>query len=241
MIGGFFGSAVAESIFLYVLFTTFPQGVDRAGTTPPLTAASVSPGPNANGWNNTNVTVTLNSTDNEPGGSGVKDIIYGATGDQNIAATIVNGASTAFMISTEGITTITFFGTDNAGNVEAMRTITIRLDKTPPTVTCSPNPNTLWPPNNKLVPVNVSVNVTDWLSGPAGFNLVSVTSSEPDSGLGDIQGFIVGTPSTSGQLRSQRLGSGSGRTYSFTYSGADKAGNLASCTTTVSVPHDQGK
>jgi hypothetical protein len=210
-------------------------------TTPPVTVASVSPGPNTNGWNNTNVTVALNSTDNEPNGTGVKDIIYGATGAQNIAATIVNGASTSFIISTEGITTITFFGTDNAGNIEVMRTITIRLDKTPPTVTCSPNPNLLWPPNNKLVPVNVSVNVTDSLSGPAGFNLVSVTSNEPDSGLGEIQGFVVGTPSTSGQLQAQRLGSGSGRIYTFTYSGADRAGNLTSCTTTVSVPHDQGK
>jgi hypothetical protein len=206
---------------------------------PPTTTATLSPQPNVAGWNNSNVTVHLTSFDN-PGGTGVKDIIYGATGAQIIAATIVNGASTSFIISTEGITTITFFGTDNAGNVEVMKTITIRLDKTPPTLTCSPNPNTLWPPNNKLVPVNVSVNVTDSLSGPAGFNLVSVTSSEP-GGLGDIQGFVVGTPSTSGQLQAQRLGSGSGRTYSFIYSGADRAGNLASCTTTVSVPHDQGK
>jgi hypothetical protein len=90
------------------------------------------------------------------------------------------------------------------------------------------------------VPINVSVNVTDSLSGPAGFNLVSVTSSEPDSGLGDIQGF-VGSGSTSGQLRAQRLGSGSGRTYTFVYSGADRAGNATSCATTVAVPHDQGR
>jgi hypothetical protein len=31
MIGGFFGSAITEGIFLYVLFATFPQGVDRTG------------------------------------------------------------------------------------------------------------------------------------------------------------------------------------------------------------------
>src|SRR5579863_9095286 len=31
MIGGLFGSAITEGIFLYVLFTTFPQGVDRTG------------------------------------------------------------------------------------------------------------------------------------------------------------------------------------------------------------------
>jgi hypothetical protein len=40
---------------------------------PPTTTATPSPGPNANGWNNTNVTVAFHSVDN-PGGSGVKQI-----------------------------------------------------------------------------------------------------------------------------------------------------------------------
>jgi hypothetical protein len=62
-----------------------------------------------------------------------------------------------------------------------------------------------------LVPISVSVNVTDSLSGSAGFKLVSVTSNEPDSGQGDIQGFVTGIASTSGPLRAQRLGSGTGR------------------------------
>jgi len=289
-------------------------------TTPPVTTVAASPGPNANGWNNANVTVTLNSTDNEPGGTGMKGITYAASGAQTIPSTIFGGASTSLVISAEGITTITFFGTDNAGNVETPKTLTIKLDKTPPIITptrtplpnangwnnanvtvsfqcadslsglaagsppapttlsteggnqsvsgtcqdlagnsasatvtginidktppavaCSANPSILWPPNNKLVPINVSVNVTDSLSGPAGFTLVSVTSNEPDSGQGDIQGFVAGTASTNGQLRAQRLGSGTGRVYTFTYSGSDRAGNTASCITTVNVPHDQGQ
>jgi pimeloyl-ACP methyl ester carboxylesterase len=289
-------------------------------TTPPTTAASHSPQPNANGWNNTNVIVTLNSTDNEVGGTGVKQITYSSSGAQTIANTVVNGASASFTINTEGITTITFFGTDNAGNVESAKALTIQLDKTPPTITparmplpngngwnntnvtvsfqcsdalsglaggstpapavlssegagqsvtgtctdlagnsassivseinidktpptvgCSASPNVLWPPNNKLVPVNVSVTVSNALSGPGGFTLVSVTSNEPDSGQGDIQGFVAGTASISGQLRSQRLGSGTSRVYTFTYSGSDRAGNTASCIATVTVPHDQGR
>jgi hypothetical protein len=212
-------------------------GVD---TTPPSTTALPSPQPNSGGWNNSDVTITLNSTDNEPGGTGVKQITYSATGAQTIASTVVNVASASFTINIEGMTTITFFGTDNAGNVAAANTITVQLDKTPPTVACSASPNVLWPPNNKLVPVSLSVTLTDALSGPAGFTLVSVTSNEPDSGQGDIQGFTTGTASTSGQLRAQRLGSGTGRAYTFTYSGADRAGNTASCTATVIVPHDQG-
>jgi 6-phosphogluconolactonase (cycloisomerase 2 family) len=210
-------------------------------TTPPVTTAAASPGPNPNGWNNTNVTVTLASSDNEPNGTGVKQITYSATGAQAIASTTVHAATASLTIITEGVTSVTFFGTDNAGNVEAPHTLIVRLDKTPPTVACSASPNVLWPPNNKLVPINVSVNVSDALSGPGGFTLVSVTSNEPDSGQGDIQGFLAGTASTSGQLRAQRLGSGTGRVYTFTYSGADRAGNTGSCTTTVTVPHDQGQ
>lgn len=248
-----------------------------------------------------------------------KQITYSATGAQATPSAIFNGPSISFVISAEGVTTITFFGTDNAGNVELPKTLTIQLDKTPPTitpvrspasnangwnntsvtvsfqcvdslsglasgsppasstlssegagqvvtvtctdlagnsasatvsginidktpptVTCSASPNVLWPPNNKLVPVNVSVTVADSLSGSAGFSLVSITSSEPDSGQGDISEFTTGAASTSGQLRAERLGSGTGRIYTFTYSGADRAGNAASCTTTVIVPHDQG-
>ena len=55
-------------------------------STPPVTTASPSPGPNSNGWNNTDVTVTLSSTDNEPGGTGVKQIQYGLTGAQPLDA-----------------------------------------------------------------------------------------------------------------------------------------------------------
>jgi hypothetical protein len=288
-------------------------------TLPPVTLASISPSPNASGWNNTNVVVTLNSTDKEPGGSGVKQITYSANGAQGMVSTVVSGSLASLAITAEGITTVTFFGIDNAGNVEVPKSLLTMLDKTPPTVTgtpspapnangwnntnvtvsfqctdglsglaagsppaptslsgegagqsvtgtcidlagnsasvtvsgikidktppvvaCSASPDILWPPNNKLVPINVSVTVTDALSGSAGFRLVSVTSNEPDSGLGDIQRFVTGTASTSGQLRAERLGSGNGRVYTFTYSGSDKAGNTASCTTAVTVPHDQG-
>ena len=82
--------------------------------------------------------------------------------------------------------------------------------------------------------------VADSLSGSAGFKLISVTSNEPDSGQGDIQGFVTGAQSVAGQLRAQRLGSGTGRVYTLTYAGSDGAGNSATCSTTVTVPHDQG-
>jgi hypothetical protein len=216
-----------------------PGQTTFADTTPPTTTAAVAPSPNSSQWNNTNVVVALSATDN-PGGSGVGSISYSLSGAQTGSA-VVPGSTASVTISAEGITTVTYFATDNAGNQESPKSLTVRVDKTPPTVACSASPNVLWPPNNKLVPVNVSIMMNDALSGPAGFTLISVTSNEPDSGQGDIQGFVPGTASTDGQLRAQRLGSGTGRVYTFTFSGADRAGNTASCTTTVFVPHDRGQ
>jgi hypothetical protein len=209
-------------------------------TTPPVTTASASPNPNGNGWNNSNVTITLKATDGEStGGLGAQQITYSASGGQTLGNTVVPGNSASLTISTEGTTTVTFFATDFAGNAEAPKTITINLDKTPPNLTCSPSPNLLWPPDHKLVAVNTAVNLSDPISGPDAFMLVSLTNSEPDSGDGDMQGFAIGAPSTSGQLRAERLGTGTGRVYTFTYTGTDRAGNSSSCTSTVNVPHDQ--
>jgi hypothetical protein len=111
-------------------------------------------------------------------------------------------------------------------------------DTEPPTVTCSANPDKLWPPNHKLRTVNTTVTVTDE-STPTSYQLVSVTSSQPDSGLGsedvagDISGWSVGTADTSGSLRAERFGGT--RTYTLVYRGFDSAGNTADCTTTVTV------
>jgi len=122
----------------------------------------------------------------------------------------------------------------------------IGLDTTPPELTCSVTPSVLWPANHQLVPVTATVQITDALSGPAGITLKSITSSEPDNGLGDgdipgdMQNFTVGTASFSGSLRAERSGRGNGRTYTLIYEGSDKAGNTNTCVTTVIVPHDMG-
>ena len=111
-------------------------------------------------------------------------------------------------------------------------------DTTPPTLTCSATPGTLWPPNNKLVPIAVTVDLSDNGSGPAGFTLVSVASDEGDVAA-ESAGWTTGTPDVNGRLRAGREGSGNGRVYTLTYEGADNAGNNATCSATVVVPHDR--
>jgi len=110
-----------------------------ADTTPPTTTATPSPNPNASGWNNTNVAVTLNATDN-PGGSGVKEIQFSLNGAQS-GAGLVSGGVASVPIAAEGTTTLTYFARDNANNAEAPKTLPVQIDKTPPTVTfASPTP-----------------------------------------------------------------------------------------------------
>jgi hypothetical protein len=108
-------------------------------------------------------------------------------------------------------------------------------------VTCGANPARLFPRNRKLVDVAADVAVADDDSGPAGFALVSVISSQPDAGTGggdragDVEGWAVGTDDTHGRLRAA-LSDHATRVYTLTYRGFDRAGNVATCTATVSVP-----
>lgn len=141
-------------------------------TIPPTTTATASPGPNAAGWNNTDVTVTLTATDN-PGGSGVQAITYTLTGAQ-AGGSSVTASATSFLVSAEGTTTISFHASDNAGNVEADKALVIKIDKTPPTLTfgaTTPAPNAAgW---NSTTPVTIAYAATDNLSGVASTSSVS--------------------------------------------------------------------
>jgi hypothetical protein len=102
-------------------------------TTKPSTSATRSVAPNAAGWNKENVTVKLNATDNQ-GGWGVKKITYSASGAQTSGNADASGSSVDVNLNAEGTTTLTYYATDKAGNVAAPKTLTVKIDKTTPTV-----------------------------------------------------------------------------------------------------------
>ncbi len=119
-------------------------------------------------------------------------------------------------------------------------------DDTAPTLALVPHPAVLWPPNHKLNAVSVVVVATDACDPHPAVVLRSLTSSEPDNGLGDgdtsadIQGANVGTDDRAFLLRAERSGTGSGRTYSAVYSVTDASGNFTNGLATIVVPHDMG-
>jgi hypothetical protein len=67
-------------------------------------------------------------------GSGVQKITYSATGAQPIGTTDVPGAAASVLISTNGVTTITYTATDNAGNTSSPQTIDVKLDTVAPSI-----------------------------------------------------------------------------------------------------------
>ena len=110
---------------------TATQIVTVIDSAPPITTASFSPEPNAKGWNNTDVTVSLTSADNL-GGSGVKNIHYTINSGSEV---IVANTSANFTLTGEGTFNITYYATDNAGNQEASHSLIIKIDRTAPVVT----------------------------------------------------------------------------------------------------------
>jgi len=213
---------------------------------PPVTTAAGSPGPNANGWNNASVNVGLDATDFRSGNAGnlpgwVDQLQYSLAGAQTRDLQVVAGHTASVDVDAEGITAVTYFATDAAGNDEAARELSVRIDRTRPDVDGLPAADCrLWPPNHKMRQVAV-VTASDALSGVApGALQVTATSSDPSSpddvlvapdGAG---GFVV-------YLRAEGRGNGPDRVYTITATATDRADNARTATATCVVPHDQGK
>jgi hypothetical protein len=131
-------------------------------TTAPVITASAAPAPNANGWNNTDVTVTFSCNDNA-GGSGVGTVSLPVT------------------VSTEGMNqSVTGTCTDNAGNSSSTTKSGINIDKTLPSVTFAGNAGTYTVDGT----VSITCAAADSLSGIAGSTCASVSGPAYGFGLG---------------------------------------------------------
>jgi hypothetical protein len=121
------------------------------------------------------------------------------------------------------------------------------LDNVPPELVVNVSPHTLWPPNHKMANIIANVTVHDACDPSPVVTLLSITSNEPDNGLGDgdkpldIQGAAFGTSDYNFQLRSERSGKGLGRSYIITYLATDASGNTTTASDTVFVPQSLGK
>jgi hypothetical protein len=133
---------------------------------------------------------------------------------------------------------------DGTGNLVTCGTTVKVVDRLPPLiVSATANPNVLWPPNHKLVDVQLRAVLKDFC-GSGEWKIVSVTSNEPVNDLGDgntsLDWEIVGDHDV--RLRAERSGKGSSRIYSITLRASDDAGNQSPPKVVlVTVPKSQGK
>jgi CSLREA domain-containing protein len=180
--------------------------------------------------------VTLYADSNCSATVGVGDVNGGSSDpDAGDSITLSFNSSSVVTSATLGLGdhTVTLNVTDTHGAQSSCTATVHVVDKTPPTISgASASPNTIWPPNGKLVDVVVSYSTADNCS-PVNSTL-SVSSNEPTS-AGDM--IVVDNHHV--RLRADRLGGGSGRVYTITIKATDASGNSSQKSVTVTVPHDQ--
>lgn len=190
---------------------------EPSDTTPPVIASTVT-GTASGDWYTSNVGVSWNVSDAE------SDVTTSGCDAQSVTS------------DTAGVT---FTCTATSAGGTSSSSVTIKRDSAGPAITsATANPSMLWPPNNKMVAVTVSVDATDAGAGLASCLIDSVSSNEGGSAHEpDVQ--LTGDLTV--DLRAEREGKGSGRVYSIAVTCSDAAGNTSTRTTTASVPHDQGR
>jgi uncharacterized lipoprotein YddW (UPF0748 family) len=212
--------------------TTADLGVESVA---PVTTASFTPASpdGANGWYRSAVTVTLGASDNCSGVARTEfSIDGGATWEPYTGAL-------AFV--SDGVKTIHYRSVDNAGNVEAAQSLTVKIDQTAPTVSLSADPSVVWPPNGKTVTVAINGAGADAVSGLAEVSYVVMDEygsqlSIPARSLKGASAAWADQLVVEARRRGYDL---DGRVYQVVATLVDVAGNTATATATITVPHDQ--
>lgn len=190
----------------------------------PNTTSTITGTHGNDGWYISDVSINLSATDQT---SGVKEIHYSI--NQGSEA-IVAGNSATISLTTEGVYTITYYAIDNAGNVESPKSITVKVDNVPPSLTLSATPDHLWSPNGKMVDVTILGGVSDSLTGVASLAFTVIDE------YGLIQPTIANF-NTIIQLQADRDSKDKDgvRQYTITAIAMDVAGNQSTATTYVLV------
>jgi C1A family cysteine protease/putative hemolysin len=144
-----------------------------------------------------------------------------------------------------GTTAVSCSATDTSGNTSTacVSSVTV-VDTAPPSIaSATASPNELWPPNHKMAAVKIEVSVSDVCDTTPSCHITSVSSNEPENGLGDGDTApdweITGDLSVN--LRAERSGTGTGRLYTINVECTDQSGNSSTATVGVTVPHSKGK
>jgi hypothetical protein len=137
-----------------------------------------------------------------------------------------------------GTNTLYVLGVDVGGPSGLQFHVDITVESNPNTAPDVSNAQastpTLWPPNNKMVPITVE-GVTDADGDEVTITITSIMQDEKTGKQADASG--IGTDTAS--VRAERDGKGDGRVYHIFFTADDGNGGVTAGEVTVSVPHDQ--
>jgi len=249
--GGFFGGvdlapgqylvkAVLGTDTLYSCVTEVTPGVvttadAKPETTAPVTTAILNPPtPNgANDWYTNDVAISLDGADSCTGVASTEYSTDGGVTWQPYAG--------SFAMRREAANTILYRSTDRAGNVETAGSLTVKIDKTAPTIQLTATPSIIRENNGKPVTVTLSGNGADATSGLAGVSYV--VTDEYGTPLSIAARALNGQSAAWTEtlvVEARRNGHDKdGRLYRVTATITDLAGLTAIATADIRVPHDQ--
>lgn len=143
-----------------------------------------------------------------------------------------------------GVRTASSFLPDSGSGTGGITITSINgITQISPSVSCAASPTVLWPPDGKQVAVAVSGTITPGTSAivatSSAFNVIDSEGHAQPRGSVSIQSD--GTYSITIPLVASREGAEmNGRQYTIVVAAGDSIGNVGSCSTVVTVPHDQG-
>ena len=152
-------------------------------TTAPMTtaAATVGGAPYTFGaWARGSVAIALSATDAT---AGVRDISFSSTGAQTTPETVVPGGSRSVTVTAQGKTTISYFASDLANNVESANTRQVWIDSIAPSITTTATIPSSGGGTTPYIPgTNTGQDVTVTFScsdGNSGVSTLEATSASP--------------------------------------------------------------
>ncbi len=221
--GGIWFYTVTPVIGLWTGAESARSDAVSSDSTPPVASvASISPSPNASGFNNSSpVIVNLTAQDNT-GGSGVASITYAVDSG---SPTTVSAANAAVTVSGDGTHVVTYFATDNAGNASAPQNLAIKIDTVAPGAPSIIVPTYVNSANVAAVPINGTAEpgstLTLTITDPGAAHTLARTVTVNGSGAWTATGL---------DLTSLNQG-----TVTYAAKATDAAGNTGSTVTVTSI------